>query len=56
MRSKVIALQSNTEGKKEEVSFGSIVWNEVGGKHSVRSPIVVSPVVGGSAFIRSSGT
>jgi len=40
-----IKYKSNNE---EEVSFGSLVWKEVGGKHSVRSPIVVSPLVDNS--------
>ncbi|CAK9135337.1 unnamed protein product [Ilex paraguariensis] len=32
-------------GKNGTVTFGSIVWAEVNGKHTVRSPIVVSPLV-----------
>ncbi|CAK9135335.1 unnamed protein product [Ilex paraguariensis] len=32
-------------GKNGTVAFGSIVWAEVNGKHTVRSPIVVSPLV-----------
>ncbi|WVZ05975.1 hypothetical protein V8G54_019321 [Vigna mungo] len=29
--------------KKENISYGDLVWMEDGGKHSVRSPIVVAP-------------
>lgn len=29
--------------KKENVTFGDLVWKEEGGAHSVRSPIVVAP-------------
>lgn len=40
--SMTIKYKSNKEGT---VSFGWLVWVEDNGKHSVRSPIVVSPVV-----------
>ncbi|XP_061342603.1 subtilisin-like protease SBT3 [Gastrolobium bilobum] len=33
-----------TRYKKENVSFGEIVWVEEGGAHRVRSPIVVAPM------------
>ncbi len=29
--------------KKENISFGDLVWVEDGGAHTVRSPIVVAP-------------
>lgn len=35
-----------TRDSKEKVLFGSLVWKEVNGGHSVRSPIVVSPSLG----------
>ncbi|GMY14083.1 subtilisin-like protease SBT1.9 [Fagus crenata] len=31
--------------KKENVTFGALVWVEENGKHTVRSPIVVSPII-----------
>ena len=31
--------------KKENVTFGELVWVEENGKHTVRSPIVVSPII-----------
>ncbi|XP_059634037.1 subtilisin-like protease SBT3 [Cornus florida] len=31
--------------KNRTVTFGSIIWVEISGKHSVRSPIVVSPII-----------
>ncbi|XVE70104.1 hypothetical protein DITRI_Ditri10aG0044700 [Diplodiscus trichospermus] len=37
-----ITYSSNRKGK---VSFGEVVWVEENGKHKVRSPVVVSPVV-----------
>ncbi|MBA0623623.1 hypothetical protein Godav_009074 [Gossypium davidsonii] len=37
-----IKYRSNKTGK---VSFGELVWIEANGKHKVRSPVVVSPVV-----------
>ncbi|XWS25593.1 hypothetical protein CRYUN_Cryun27aG0081100 [Craigia yunnanensis] len=37
-----VSYSSNKQGK---VSFGELVWVEENGKHKVRSPVVVSPVV-----------
>lgn len=31
--------------EKWEISFGALVWVEENGKHEVRSPIVVSPML-----------
>ncbi|XP_022776843.1 subtilisin-like protease SBT1.9 [Durio zibethinus] len=36
---------SYSSNKKGKVSFGELVWVEVNGKHKVRSPLVVSPLV-----------
>ncbi|XVE55871.1 hypothetical protein DITRI_Ditri03aG0192000 [Diplodiscus trichospermus] len=36
---------SYSSNKKGKVSFGELVWVEENGKHKVRSPVVVSPVV-----------
>lgn len=36
---------SYSSDKKGKISFGEIVWVEENGKHKVRSPVVVSPVV-----------
>lgn len=38
----IINYRGDAEG---EASFGELVWTEENGKHTVRSPIVVSPVV-----------
>ncbi|KAK6245220.1 hypothetical protein SCA6_008310 [Theobroma cacao] len=36
---------SYSSHKKGRVSFGELVWVEENGKHTVRSPVVVSPIV-----------
>ncbi|XP_021285053.1 subtilisin-like protease SBT1.9 [Herrania umbratica] len=36
---------SYSSHKEERVSFGELVWVEENGKHTVRSPVVVSPTV-----------
>ncbi|XVF64087.1 hypothetical protein PTKIN_Ptkin09bG0139100 [Pterospermum kingtungense] len=36
---------SYSSNKKGKVSFGELVWVEENGKHKVRSPVMVSPVV-----------